>query len=176
MSDYNSFISSTANTRSKANKLGECTLCDLDRQNGLAFVKRNKKKIVSETVKVCLKCLSKMSKGRTHKCGESSKLKNICNMVQNNLGEKPIDQLLSKLIKNKECDDIDENGNRKLVLSQSAGKPLQVISTYKAKENKKSSISAESVLKIKVVLGLSSNKMNNLCSSLRVACNDRKLF
>jgi hypothetical protein len=117
-----------------------------------------KKKIKKpDTVRVCSKCLSIISRGKLHQCNKST-LKENCKKF---LDSKSVEQLASSTIKSK----ISKNPSTSSVeISCEKGRKLKV-----APKNQKISlkISASKIIEVKTSLNLSQNQTNKFAAILR---------
>lgn len=160
--DYSQFKFPLKSTRSNVENLCTCTLCELARQNGLQFRKKN---VTKELIvkKVCTKCLSELGKGKTHNSVKSTKVKNVINGIERELTMSEQEHLACKIIDKK----VPIN-NKELKLSRSHGKPMQIQLRSKTRNNSNQNvqISTDDMLKIKLNLGLSANDSKKLASSV----------
>ena len=137
----------------------------------------------SSARKYCVKCLTILQKGKKHNCNSTTHIENLKDHIVTELAPKENEHLLSLLLKHKVQENSSERGDKKsekmLRFSQLRGKPIQVVvQPDKTKENldRKSTISADDVDKLRSEFNLSLNVTRGIASSLRSMTKDRKFF
>ena len=123
--------------------------------------------------------MSIIIRGKKHICNSSNHIENIKEHITTKLDPKEKDHLLSKLIKHKVTENSAKiNKNVSLSLSQTNGKPLNVIVHPKnnVKDKNNIQISSDDFLQIQNRYTFSFNVMRGLSSSLRSATKNRNIL
>lgn len=175
--NYLDFTLPPKSTRFNSSQLCCCTLCEIARKDAIKMNGNITKKKLNESVKkLCVKCFSEISKGKSHICSSSKQIVNIKNNIHGVLNSKSQEHLVASMIKENQS---EKGTSSKISLAQEHGKPLTIVlsENTKSSETKKSHcVSASDVLNIQNSFDLSTRTMLGITTAFRVATKKRNFF
>lgn len=128
------------------------------------------KKSSSDTVKKCLKCDTVIARGKSHKCNSQTLVKNVSNNLSN-LEPKQKEHILCAMLKDCTTKTEKQIANLSVNLSQSRGKPLNILVQPKIEQNKQ--LTFEHLNNLQTKHSFSDRQMVGITKTIREGTGNR---
>lgn len=179
-------VTNSITTRSSLNVSCKCIVCIIARQSGRISVitkiiktkrlgrppKIQNAELCRQTVKVCDRCLSNISKGVSHKCNKKTIQQNLKSFI-NKIPQNHKEQLAVSIVKEKLSTECAISSGEQTKLATRSERLIPLIVPKKKKTENQMTISAFNFIDIQSNLNLSTNQTLKLASNLRKTTNQR---